>query len=168
MAFFSKGNFGKEQLLKYFPPSKWVWTLTPAGVRGDLLAGFTNAALVLPQGIAFAAIAGLPAEYGLYTAMIPTILAALFGSSMVMVSGPTTAISAIVFSALSGTYEIGSPEFVTAALMLTILVGLIQIGFAMARAGKLASFVSHSVMLGFTMAGSGADLCLAAQGCLWP
>ena len=152
MSFQSKGGFSGNQLLKYFPPSKWFWTLTPAGVRGDVLAGFTNAALVLPQGIAFAAIAGLPAEYGLYTAMVPTILAALFGSSMVMVSGPTTAISAIVFSALSGSYEIGSPEFVTAAVMLAILVGLIQIGFAMARAGKLASFVSHSVMLGFTMA----------------
>lgn len=152
MSYFSRAKSGNALLLKYFPPSQWARRLTPAGIRGDVMAGFTNAALVLPQGIAFAAIAGLPAEYGLYTAMIPTILAALFGSSMVMVSGPTTAISAIVFSALSGTYEIGSPEFVTAALMLTVLVGLIQIGLALARAGKLASFVSHSVMLGFTMA----------------
>ena len=136
----------------FFPPLVWGRQLTRAGLRADVLAGFTNAAIVLPQGIAFASIAGLPPEYGLYSAMVPTILAALFGSSMVMVSGPTTAISAIVFGALSGRYEIGSAEFVAAALTMTVLVGLIQIGLALARAGKLASFVSHSVMLGFTMA----------------
>ena len=152
MSILARLGLGHAPLTRYFPPAQWGPRLTVAGVRSDVLAGFTNAAIVLPQGIAFAAIAGLPPEYGLYTAMVPTIMAALFGSSMVMVSGPTTAISAILFSALSGTYTVGSPEFVAAALMLTIMVGLIQIALALARAGKLAGFGSHSVMLGFTMA----------------
>jgi len=134
------------------PMGGWWHKVSPATIRADLFAAFTNAAIVLPQGVAFAAIAGLPPEYGLYSAMIPTMLAALFGSSMVMVSGPTTAISAVVFSALSGRYALGSPEFISAAILLTLMVGVIQLGLAVGRAGKLAGFVSHSVMLGFTMA----------------
>lgn len=140
------------RLDKLFPALGWIGQVNGGTIRADLFAAFTNAAIVLPQGVAFAAIAGLPPEYGLYSAMIPTMLAALFGSSMVMVSGPTTAISAVVFSALSGRFELGSPEFVSAAILLTLLVGVIQLGLALARAGKLAGFVSHSVMLGFTMA----------------
>lgn len=135
-----------------FPMRGWWHRVDAGSVRADLFAAFTNAAIVLPQGVAFAAIAGLPPEYGLYSAMIPTMLAALFGSSMVMVSGPTTAISAVVFSALSGRYVLGSEEFVAAAILLTLMVGVIQLGLALGRAGKLAGFVSHSVMLGFTMA----------------
>ena len=135
-----------------FPVGGWWHRVNGDSLRADLFAAFTNAAIVLPQGVAFAAIAGLPPEYGLYSAMIPTMLAALFGSSMVMVSGPTTAISAVVFSALSGHYELGSQEFVSAAILLTLMVGVIQLGLALGRAGKLAGFVSNSVMLGFTMA----------------
>ena len=144
-----RANFTANRM---FPARRWLSQVTPQTLRADAFAGFTNAAIVLPQGVAFAAIAGLPPEYGLYTAMVPTVLSALFGSSMVMVSGPTTAISAVVMSTLSGQYAVGSPEFITAALLLAMLVGIIQLGFGLARAGKLASFVSHSVMLGFTMA----------------
>ena len=130
----------------------WLAQISPATLRGDALAGLTGAAIVLPQAVAFAAIAGLPPEYGLYTAMIPPIIAAIFGSSLVMVSGPTTAISAVVFSALAGNFTPGSPEFVSAAILLALLVGVIQLAFALARVGRLAGFVSHSVMNGFTAA----------------
>lgn len=136
----------------WFPPFRWADRLTPQNLRADAFAGVTNAALVLPQGVAFAAIAGLPPEMGLYCAMVPTMVAALFGSSMVMVSGPTTAISAIVFSAMSANFDPGTADYVAAAIFMTFLVGLIQLGLGFARAGKLAGFVSHSVMLGFTMA----------------
>lgn len=142
-------NFSIEQV---FPAISWMRTLRPAHVRADLSAGLTNAAMVLPQGVAFAAIAGLPPEYGLYTAMVPTILAALFGSSMIMVSGPATAISAVVLSTLSGVHEIGSPDYIAAAMMLALMVGVFQLLLGIMQAGKLASFVSHSVMLGFTLA----------------
>ncbi|WP_424931845.1 SulP family inorganic anion transporter [Amaricoccus macauensis] len=130
----------------------WLGTATPNSIRSDILAGLTGAAIVLPQAVAFAAIAGLPPEYGIYTAMVPPVVAALFGSSLVMVSGPTTAISAVVFSALAGQMEPGSPEFVQGAILLAFLVGVIQLFFALARAGRLAGFVSHSVMIGFTAA----------------
>jgi SulP family sulfate permease len=70
-------------------------------IKADLIAGLTGAVIVLPQGVAFATIAGLPPEYGLYTAMVTPIIAALFGSSLHLVSGPTTAISIVVFSSIS-------------------------------------------------------------------
>ncbi|WP_370302428.1 SulP family inorganic anion transporter [Pseudooceanicola sp.] len=130
----------------------WMHAATAASLRSDVLAGLTGAAIVLPQAVAFAAIAGLPPEYGLYTAMVPPVVAGLFGSSLVMVSGPTTAISAVVFSALAGQMEPGSPEFVQGAILLAMMVGVIQLFFALAHAGRLAGFVSHSVMIGFTAA----------------
>lgn len=117
--------------------------------RGNLVAGLTGATLVLPQGVAFASIAGLPPQYGFYTAMITPVVTALFGSSWHAVSGPTTAISALVFAALSGVYAQGSIEFFQAAVTLALLVGAIQFALGLARLGNLVSFVSHSVMLGF-------------------
>ncbi len=129
---------------------EWIGQTTLATVRRDALAGLTGAAIVLPQAVAFASIAGLPPEYGLYTAIFPPIVAALFGSSLVMVSGPTTAISAVVFSVLSEVHTPGSAAFIQAAILLTFLVGLLQLAFAFVRAGRLAGFVSHSVMAGFT------------------
>lgn len=127
----------------------WVHRITPATIRDDIFAAMTGATIVLPQGIAFAAIAGLPPEYGFYTAMITPVVAALFGSSWHTVSGPTTAISALVFAALSGTFVPGSAEFITAAITLAFLVGLFQLALGLARLGALVDFVSHSVMTGF-------------------
>ena len=134
------------------PAAGWRGSITGETVRADLIAGLTNASIVLPQGVAFATIAGLPPIYGLYTAMITPIVAALFGSSMVMVSGPTTAISAVVFSTLAGIAVPGSVEFIQLALLLTLMVGVIQFLLGFAGLGRLVAFVSHSVMLGFTAA----------------
>ncbi|MBF53065.1 MAG: sulfate transporter [Confluentimicrobium sp.] len=139
----------------------WLHQMTGARLRADILAGLTGAAIVLPQAVAFAAIAGLPPEYGLFTAMVPPVIAALFGSSLVMVSGPTTAISAVVFSALVGEMDPGSPEFVSGAILLALMAGVIQLCLALARAGRLAGFVSHSVMIGFT--GAAAILIAVSQ-----
>lgn len=135
-----------------FPPLRWVPGVTLRGVRADAFAGFTNAAVVLPQGVAFATIAGLPPEYGLYTAMVTAVVAALWGSSMVMISGPTTAISAVLFATLSGLADAGTPRYIELALMLTIMVGLFQIAAGIGRLGGFVSFVSHSVITAFTAA----------------
>lgn len=135
-----------------FPASRWLAQTSATSLKADALAGLTNAAIVLPQGVAFAVIAGLPPEYGLYTAMIVPVIAALWGSSMVMVSGPTTAISALVFATLAEFATPGTPRFVELALLLTVLVGLFQICAALARLGGLVSFVSHSVIVAFTAA----------------
>ena len=89
------------QLTRLFPFLRWGRNLNRETIQIDLMAGLTGAAIVLPQGVAFAAIAGMPPEYGLYTSMVPAIIAALFGSSWHLVSGPTTAASIVMFSSLS-------------------------------------------------------------------
>lgn len=137
---------------KLFPASAWMRNTSIGSLRSDALAGFSNAAIVVPQGVAFATIAGLPPEFGLYTAMVTAVVAALWGSSMVMISGPTTAISALMFASLQNLAPADTPRFIELALMMTIMVGLIQMAAGFARLGGLVSFVSHSVMTAFTAA----------------
>jgi SulP family sulfate permease len=131
-----------------------------ASTRADLVSGLTGALIVLPQGVAFATIAGMPPEYGLYAAMIPAIIAALFGSSWHLVSGPTTAISIAVFAAMSPLADPGSPQFIGMVLTLTFLTGLFQLILGLARMGVLVNFISHTVVIGFT---AGAALLIAAS-----
>lgn len=130
----------------------WAQRVSPESLRHDLVAGLTGATIVLPQGVAFAAIAGLPPAYGFYSAIVPTIIAALTGSSWHSVSGPNTAISLLVFGALSAVFAVGSEPYIQAAITLALLVGVIQLGFSLARMGALVDFVSHSVMVGFISA----------------
>src|SRR5512136_1477780 len=94
-----------------FPFLRWRPEVNRRTLRSDLLAGLTGAIIVLPQGVAFAIIAGLPPEYGLYTAIVPAIIAALFGSSHHLISGPTTAISIVVFTTISPLAAPLSPEY---------------------------------------------------------
>ncbi len=129
-------------------------------MKADAWAGLTNAAIVLPQGVAFAIIAGLPPDFGLFTAIVVTIVAAFWGSSMVMVSGPTTAISAVVFATLSPFAAPGTETYILLALTLTFMVGALQLLAGLAGLGALISFVSHSVIVGFTAA---AALLIAAS-----
>ena len=147
-------------LVSIFPFIAWFRLITVDSIKADFLAGLTGAVIVLPQGIAFATIAGLPPEYGLYTAMVTPIIAALFGSSRHLVSGPTTAISIVVFSAVSHHAEAGTPEFVSMALTLTFLAGVYQLAFGIARLGALVNFVSHTVVIGFT---AGAAILIATS-----
>ena len=117
-----------QALRRNFTPFLIWWPqVTKETLRADGLAGFTGAVVVLPQGIAFAAIAGMPPEYGLYAAMVPAILAALFGSSPQLVSGPTTAASIVVFSSLSALAVPGAEDYVRFALTLTFMVGFIEL-----------------------------------------
>ncbi|MCB1728606.1 MAG: sodium-independent anion transporter, partial [Gammaproteobacteria bacterium] len=148
------------RLANFLPFLHWLHLVNKRSLRADLVAGFTGAVIVLPQGVAFATIAGLPPEYGLYTAMVTPIIAALFGSSFHLVSGPTTAISIVVFSAISDLATPGSPEFVSMALTLTFLAGAYQLAFGLARLGTVVNFVSHTVVIGFT---AGAALLIATS-----
>jgi len=138
--------------INYFPARNWLNKVNGQTIQSDAFAGFTNAAIVLPQGVAFATIAGLPPEYGLYTAMITAIIAALFGSSMIMISGPTTAISAVLFATLNDVATPGSARYVELALMVTVMVGIFQMAGGIGKLGGIVSFVSHSVMTAFTAA----------------
>jgi len=145
---------------RYFPFLSWAALVDRKTLKADLMAGLTGAVVVLPQSIAFATIAGLPPEYGLYTGMITPVVAALFGSSLHLVSGPTTAISLVVFSTLNNFAEVGSPEFISLALTLTFMAGAYQLILGIARLGIVANFVSHSVVIGFT---SGAAILIATS-----
>lgn len=140
----------RERLRLMMPFLNWLPMVNRGTIRADIFAGITNAAIVLPQGIAFAAIAGLPPQYGLYTAMVTPVIAALFGSSWHLVSGPTTAISVVIFATLSEHFVPGSPEFISAVFSITLLAGFFQLCLGLVNLGQLVSLVSHSVMVGFT------------------
>ena len=143
-----------------FPFLLWWPEVNRSTLRIDFVAGIIGAIVVLPQGVAFATIAGMPPVYGLYAAMVPAIIAALFGSSRQLVSGPTTAASVLLFSTLSAFAVPGTPDFVRYALTLTFMVGILQLGLGLARLGALVNFISHSVITGFT---AGAALLIAAS-----
>jgi SulP family sulfate permease len=132
------------------PFLNWTPLVNKTTIRADIMAALTGAVIVLPQGVAFAIIAGLPPQFGLYTAIVTPVIAALFGSSRHLVSGPTTAISLVVFSAISQHAQPGSTEFISLALTLTFMAGVYQLAFGLAQLGRLVNFVSHSVVVGFT------------------
>ncbi len=121
---------------RVFPFLRWLPLVTRDTLKADLIAGLTGAVVVLPQGVAFALIAGMPPVYGLYTAMVPPIIAGLFGSSRHLISGPTTAISIVVFATISKYVEPGSPQFISMALTLTFLAGVYQLALGVRRAGR--------------------------------
>lgn len=143
-----------------FPFLAWRDRVDRASLRADALAGLTGAIVLVPQGVAFATIAGMPPEYGLYAAMLPAIVAALWGSSWHLVSGPTTAISIVVFATLSPLAAPESADYVRLALTLAFLVGVVQLALGLLRLGSLVNFVSHTVVVGFT---AGAAVLIAAS-----
>jgi sulfate permease, SulP family len=132
-----------------------------SAARSDLVAGATVAAIALPQAIAYALIAGVDPKFGLYSAIIITIVASLFNSSSHLVNGPTNAVSLVVFSALAS-FD-GRFEAYQALFLLGVMVGIIQIFIAVARLGDLTRYVSESVILGF-MAGAGVLIALGQVG----
>ncbi len=151
----------KANITRLFPFLLWWPAVSTKTVKADILAGCIGAVVALPQGVAFATIAGMPPQYGLYTGMVPAVIAALFGSSWLLVSGPTTAASLVLFSSLSQYSLPGSQEYVQLAITVTLMVGLIQLSLGLVRFGSLVNFISHSVVVGFT-AGA-AVLIIASQ-----
>ncbi|MET0682691.1 MAG: SulP family inorganic anion transporter [Casimicrobiaceae bacterium] len=147
--------------LKLFPFLAWRDRVTRATLRADLLAGLIGALVVLPQGVAYATLAGMPPQYGLYCAMLPVVVAALWGSSWHQISGPTNALSLVVFATMAPLAAPGSESYIELVLTLALLVGLLQFGMGVARLGALVNFISHTVVIGFT-AGAGL-LIIAAQ-----
>jgi SulP family sulfate permease len=136
----------------------WVQRVSASTLRADLLAGLLGAVLVLPQGIAFATLAGLPTQYGLYTAIVPCVIAALFGSSWHVMSGPTNANSLALLGALSAFAVAGSGPYIEMVLAVTVMVGVVQMLVGGLRLGAVANFISPAALLGFT---SGAALLIA-------
>ena len=155
----SRGH--RDWVFRVFPVLRWWPRVNRETLRADLLAGVIGAIVVLPQGVAFATLAGMPPQYGLYAAIVPAIIAALFGSSWHLVSGPTNVISIFVFASISPLAIPGSPEYIKLVLTLTFLAGVFQLAMGLARMGALVNFISHTVIVSFT-AGA-ACLIFAAQ-----
>lgn len=142
-------------LKKILPFLVWL-PLTKKTWKDDIIAGITGTIIVIPQAVAFAMIAGLPPIYGFYTAMITPIIAALFGSSYHLVTGPTTTGSIVIFAIISKfvTPESDLEAFISLTILLTFMTGVIKLIMGFARMGKLVNFVSYSVVIGFS-AGAG-------------
>jgi len=137
----------------FAPFVSWIRGYGRPQIKADLFAGLTVAVVAVPQSMAYALIAGLPVQYGLYASIVPTIVGCLWGSSAHLITGPTTTVSLVVFGTLHHLAPPGTPEYVGLVLFLSLLVGLLKIVMGIARLGNLLNFVSHSVLLGF-MAGA--------------
>ncbi len=142
-------------LYRRVPAFDSLRTYTMVEAKADLLGGLSVAAVAVPQAMAYAMIAGLPAEYGLYTAIVMTGIGALFDSSRQLINGPTNAISIALLSAIGGFETVD--EKIQAAALMAALVGTIQLAISFARLGDLTRYISHSVIVGFT---AGASLLL--------
>jgi sulfate permease, SulP family len=136
----------------------WLHRVNKRSLRLDAQAGLLGMVLSLPQGIAFASLAGLPIEFGVYTSIVPCIVAALFGSSWHVTSGPTNAISLAMLAMLAPLAAVGSAHYIALALTVTLLVGCIQLGVGVLRLGSIANFISPVALFGFT---AGAALLIA-------
>lgn len=134
--------------------------VTRAGLVADLLAGLAVALLAVPQSLAYAQLAGVPAYYGLYAAFIPSIVGVLFGSSALLSTGPVALTSLLTAAAVSQLQSPGSADFIAYVTLLSLLSGLFQVGLGLARAGALLSLLSHPVLIGFV---NGAAVVIAVS-----
>jgi SulP family sulfate permease len=138
------------RLARFLPFLRWWPLVDGRTTRADLVAGLTGAILGLPQGVAFAILAGLPPQYGLYAAMVPPALSALFGSSRYMVAGPTNAVAILLGASLTHLAAAGSPEYIRYVLAVALLTGVFELAMGAARLGALVNFISHTVIVGFS------------------
>jgi SulP family sulfate permease len=138
-------------LTKFLPFLRW-FPLKGDLLKADFMAGITVALVLIPQSMAYAQLAGLPAYYGLYAAFLPVAIAALFGSSNQLGTGPVAVVSLLTASSLAVLAAPGSDDFIALAIMLALLVGIIQLLLGVFKLGVIVNFLSHPVIVGFTNA----------------
>ncbi len=141
-----------ELLKRVLPILVWAPQYERKNFRSDLAAGVTVGAMLVPQAMAYALLAGLPPEVGLYAATVPVVIYALFGTSRQLAVGPVAIVSLLTATALAPIVEEGTAGYLAAAAMLAIMVGAAHIALAVGRLGFLVNFLSHSVLVGFTSA----------------
>lgn len=146
------GNRISAWMRQTFQPSSWLRAYSTYEARADAVAGLTVGVMLIPQGMAYAVIAGLPPIYGLYAALVPTLVYPIFGSSRHLAMGPTAIDMLIVAAGVAPLAAGGSGEYVALAILLTALVGLLQIGMGMAKLGFVANLLSRPVITGLTTA----------------
>ena len=140
-----------NQLGRLLPFLRW-FPMDGASVRADIVAGVTVALVLIPQSMAYAQLAGMPAYYGLYTAFLPVIVGALWGSSRQLSTGPVAMVSLLTGSVLAPLAAVGSEHYVMLAIALAFLVGCIQFALGVFRLGVIINFLSHPVVSAFTTA----------------
>lgn len=138
-------------LTRLLPFLAW-FPMTRESVRADLLAGITVALILVPQGMAYAQLAGLPVVYGLYAGFLPVIVASLWGSLRQLHTGPTAMLSLMSAAALIPYAATGSETFITLSVMLALMVGILRLALGLFRLGMVVNFLSHPVIIGFTNA----------------
>jgi len=139
-------------LKKFFPIINWLGNYHKANLRGDLAAGLTVAIMLVPQAMAYAMLAGLPPVIGLYASTLPIIAYILLGCSRHLAVGPVAMVSLLVFTACSKEAQAGSQEYIALVVILTIMVGVLQMVAGLFNLGFVANFFSHAVLSGFTSA----------------
>jgi len=150
----------RETLAYFLRPVEIVRTYRPENFRPDFIAALTVAFVMLPQAIAYALIAELPPETGLYAAIVASIIGSFWGSSYQLHTGPTNAASLLVLSTLITIVPVGSPEYIAAAGLMAVLVGVVRLLMGLAKLGVLVNFVADSVIIGFT---AGAGILIGAN-----
>ena len=141
-------------LKNILPIIAWLSNYKKEWLKGDISAGLTVGIMLIPQGIAYAMIAGLPPIYGLYTAMIPQIVYAIFGTSRQLAVGPVAMDSLIVAAGVATLAKIGTEHFIEFAILLALMMGILQVLFGFFKLGFLVNFLSKPVISGFTSAAS--------------
>lgn len=141
-------------LRRVLPFIDWIKDLNVGTLRADFLAGLTVALILIPQSMAYAQLAGMPVHYGLYASLLPPMLAALFGSSRQLATGPVAIVSLMTSAALSPLATAGSDAFIAYAIIMALLVGVFQFSLGVLRLGLVVNFLSHPVVNGFTNAGA--------------
>jgi SulP family sulfate permease len=140
-----------NKIARFLPFLRW-FPMNGDTIKADFMAGITVALVLIPQSMAYAQLAGLPAYYGLYAAFLPVAVAALWGSSNQLGTGPVAVVSLLTASSLAVFAAPGSEDFVALAIMLSLLVGLIQLTLGVFKLGVIVNFLSHPVIVGFTNA----------------
>jgi sulfate permease, SulP family len=141
-------------LKRALPFLDWLKDVNAATLRMDCIAGLTVALILIPQSMAYAQLAGMPVQYGLYASLLPTLLAALFGSSRQLATGPVAIVSLMTFATLQPMATAGSEAFISYAILLALVVGFFQFMLGALRLGLVINFLSHPVVNGFTNAGA--------------
>lgn len=139
-------------LHRFVPITRWGPNYDRRDLRSDLAAGLTIGAMLVPQGMAYALLAGLPPEIGLYASIVPVIVYAIFGTSRQLAVGPVAIVSLLSATALSSLFEQGTAGYVSAAALLALMVGVVHLVLGFGRLGFIVNFLSHSVLVGFTAA----------------
>lgn len=142
----------QSKLSNILPAWQWLQHYTPTAFRADLLAALIVIAMLVPQGMAYAMVAGLPPIMGLYASILPMIVYALVGGSPTLSIGPVALISMMTFATLQPLYEVGSPVYIQAACLLAVLVGILSTLFGIFRFGFLIRLISHPVIKSFIIA----------------